>query len=134
MSRRVQRLNEQLKREISHVLRGQAHDPRVVDVTVTAVQVAPDLTSAKVWVRRAGPPERRQEALEGLEAAAPFIRRQLGAALRIRRVPELDFREDRSLERARRIEEILKEVRPEGSDGEEGEDGEDEDEGGAPDT
>ena len=110
-SRRVQRLNEQLKREIAGLLRTEVHDPRVLGVTVTGVEVAPDLTLARIWVRLSEEDETREAALDGLAAASSFIRRQLGARLRIRRVPELSFREDRTLQRATRIEELLREVR-----------------------
>lgn len=126
-SRRIQRLNEQLKREISAVIRREVRDPRVGVVTVTDVDVTPDLAFARVYVRPMGDDEERASALEGLEAAAPHIRHQLGQDLRIRRVPELHFERDRTLERAMRIEEILEEVRPEGGwdekEGGEGADG-----------
>ena len=111
-TRRIQRLNEQLKREIAEILRSQVHDPRVLGVTVTGVEASRDLTSARVWVLLSEDREKRKTTLAGLNAASPFIRRQLGSGLRIRRVPELDFREDPTLERAFRIEEILREVRP----------------------
>jgi len=112
-SRRISRLNEQLKREISHLLRTQVHDPRVVGITVTDVKVSPDLTVARVWIYVSGDEERRETALAGMGAAGPFIRRQLGAILRVRRIPELEFQEDRTLERALRIEALLREVRSE---------------------
>jgi len=112
-SRRISRLNEQLKREISHLLQSQVHDPRVVGITVTDVKVSPDLTVARVWIYVSGDDERRETALAGIGAAGPFIRRQLGAILRVRRIPELEFQEDRTLERALRIEALLREVRSE---------------------
>ena len=110
MSRRTQRVGEQLKREIAGLLRTQVSDPRVGLVTVTSVDVSPDLTFARVWVQLAGDDEQRSKSLEGLLAAAPFVRRQLGSILSVRRIPELDFREDRTLERALRIESLLREV------------------------
>ena len=119
-SRRIERLNEQLKREISRVIRREVRDPRVGIVTVTGVEVSPDLTLARVWVRPQGEEDEKEEALEGLRTAAPHIRHQLGQMLRIRRLPELRFERDRTLERALRIEEILDEVRPEGGWGDEG--------------
>jgi ribosome-binding factor A len=112
MSRRVERVGEQLKREISNVLRTEVHDPRVAGVTVTSVDVSPDLTFARVWVQLAGEEERRKTALQGLAAAAPFVRRHLGSLLRVRRIPELDFQEDLTLARAMRIEALLREVGP----------------------
>ena len=111
-TRRVQRLNEQLKREISHLLRTQVHDPRVSGVIVTGVQVSPDLAQARVWTQLTGDDEQRATALEGLAAAASFVRRQLGVVLRVRRIPELEFCQDHSLEQAMRIEALLREVRP----------------------
>lgn len=112
-SRRIQRLNEQLKREISQIIRREVRDPRVGIVTVTDVEATSDLVMARVYVRPMGDEPARSEALEGLRAAAPHIRHQLGQTLRIRRVPELHFEYDETLERAMRIESILEEVRPE---------------------
>ena len=121
-SKRIARLNEQLKREIAELLRTEVRDPRIGLVSVTGVQVATDLGSARVFVRMLGGEKERAETLAGLEAAAPFLRRTLGRDMHIRRIPELRFQEDRSLEQARRIERILSEVLPE-SPGEAGEGG-----------
>jgi ribosome-binding factor A len=113
-SKRLARLNEQLKREIAGLLRTQVRDPRIGVVSVTGVEVAADLASARVWVRAMGTDAERAECIEGLEAAAPFLRRTLGQSLHVRRVPELRFQEDHSLQQAERIERILHEVLPEG--------------------
>jgi ribosome-binding factor A len=112
MPRRVARLGEQFKREIAHLLQGHVRDPRVLGVTVTAVEVGRDLTFARIWVLVRGSDEDRESALAGLAAAAPFFRRHLSAVLRIRRVPELDFQLDRTMEQAGRIDELLREVGP----------------------
>lgn len=114
-SRRIERLNEQLKREIASRLRTELRDPRVQSVSVTEVRTASDLTFARVFIRVPGGEAEHAQALEGLEAATPWLRRALGAALHIRRTPELDFRVDQTLEHAARIDELLAEVRP--SDG-----------------
>ncbi len=112
--RRLARLNEQIKREISELLRTEVRDPRVGRPTVTAVDVTADLWLARVYVR----PDPTQEGespdemLAGLEKAAPFIRRSLGKTLKVRRVPELRFLPDRTLEEALRIERILREIAP----------------------
>lgn len=124
MSKRLARLNEQLKRELSALIRTEVRDPRVGIVTITGVDTAADLGSARIFVR-AVDDEALSEMLEGLEAAAPFLRTKLGRILHIRKVPELRFQEDRSLEGARRIEEVLAEVLPE----DEARGGEDEDGG-----
>lgn len=108
--KRIARLNEQLRREISELIRREVRDPRVGLVTITGVDVARDLGSAKVYVRMPGTDEERASTLEGLSAAAPFLRTTLGRTLRVRRVPELRFQPDRSYEHARRIEQVLSEV------------------------
>jgi ribosome-binding factor A len=79
-------------------------------VTITGVDTARDLGSAKVFIRSSGTPDRHASALEGLNAAAPFLRTELGRVLHVRRVPELRFQSDRSYEHAQRIEQLLAEV------------------------
>jgi ribosome-binding factor A len=111
-NKRTARLNEQLKREISEILRREVRDPRVGEVTVTRVDVTADLWAARVYVQLSGSEAERLESMVGLEAASPFVRRALGTRLHVRRVPELSFREDRALDHAARIEELLKEVAP----------------------
>ena len=110
-NRRVERLNEQLRREISDILRRDVRDPRIGIPTITRVEVSPDLWVARVFVRAGGTAEERAEALEGLEGAASFIRHEL-RGLKVRRVPELRFEVDSTLEHASRIEELLREVAP----------------------
>ncbi|HSM37398.1 MAG TPA: 30S ribosome-binding factor RbfA [Longimicrobiales bacterium] len=113
MSHRRTRLNEQLKREIAEIVRWEVADPRVGPATVTGAEVAPDLTSARVYVALIGDEAERRASLEGLEAAAPFIRSQLAGRLDLRRTPSLKFYPDESMARASRIEELLAEVEPE---------------------
>jgi ribosome-binding factor A len=108
--KRAARLNEQLKRELSELIRLQVRDPRVGSVIITGVDVAADLGSAKVFVRSGGPQGDLESSLEGLTAAAPFLRSELGRILHIRKIPELRFQRDRSLEHAQRIDQILSEV------------------------
>ena len=110
VTKRLARLNEQLKREISELVLRKVRDPRVGLVTITSVEVAGDLGSARVYVRTQDPNDELNESLAGLEAAAPFLRRELGRLLHLRRVPELRFQQDHSLDQARRIEEILSDV------------------------
>ena len=106
-SRRLERLNEQFRREITGILQRHVRDPRVSNVLVTGVVVTSDLWLARVYVRIADEEEERKEAMKGLAAAASFIRRELGSMLHIRRIPELRFLEDETLDQANRIEEIL---------------------------
>jgi ribosome-binding factor A len=108
--RRVARLNEQLRRELTELLRREAKDPRVAQVTITAVRTAPDLSFARVFIVPPLDAAAARETLAGLQAAAPFLRRELGARLHVRRAPELHFTPDESLAYARRIEALLHEV------------------------
>ncbi len=108
--RRVERLNEQFRRELTDVVRGAARDPRLAEVTITAVRVAPDLTFARVFIAPRPASGTNAEALAGLRAAAPFLRRELGTRLHVRRIPELRFELDESLAHAQRIESLLHEV------------------------
>ncbi|MEX0843425.1 MAG: 30S ribosome-binding factor RbfA [Gemmatimonadota bacterium] len=123
MSRRTARLNEQFKREVSDILHRDVRDPRVGTPTVTDVEVTSDLWLARVYVRP-GPgedlEERGPELLAGLEAAEPFLRRELAERLSLRRIPELRFELDRTLDHALRIESILREVLPPDPEGDEG--------------
>ncbi len=120
---RTQRLNQLLKEEISLLIRCEVKDSRVGSVTVTAVEVSPDLKVGKVYFQASGDEGRKAEALKGLASAAGFIRTRLGRELRIRRVPELRFIMDRTQERAARITQLLSEVR-EDTQADGGEDGE----------
>jgi ribosome-binding factor A len=113
------RLNEQFKREIARILSAKVRDPRVGSVLVTEVRVTPDLWLARVFFRPMEGSDTVDETLEGLEAAAAFIRRELGRVLRIRRIPELRFLHDTTLDSAMRIEAVLKEVLPDETGAEE---------------
>jgi len=106
------RLNEQFKREISQILSHKVRDPRVGRVLVTEVRVTADLWLARVFVRPLDETENAEDTLKALGTAGPFIRRELGKVLRLRRIPELRFLYDKTLDSALRIEEVLKEVLP----------------------
>ena len=110
--RRIERLNEQIKRELMDMMRRDLGDPRIALATVTAVETTPDLYHARVYVTGMGGEEERKSALAGLRAARTLLRGELGRRLHIRRVPELEFVWDETLEQARRIESLLAQVRP----------------------
>ncbi len=107
MSHRKGRLARDLARRIARILETRVSDPRLEGVTVVNVDAAPDGSFARVFYRTFGDQE---AAAEALEKAKPYIRRRLGEGLRLRRVPELDFRYDESPERAAHVEKILEEV------------------------
>lgn len=110
MSRRIERLNEQVKREISDILRFEIKDPRVGVVTVTEARVAPDLSIARIYVQAIGDEKEQEESFEGLRAATPFVRRELSKRLKVRQVPELRFEQDKALEYGMHIEGLLRQV------------------------
>ncbi|MGH7502787.1 MAG: 30S ribosome-binding factor RbfA [Longimicrobiales bacterium] len=110
--RRVDRLNEQFKRELMHLVQRELRDPRVAAVTITEVRVAPDLSYARVFLTALAADTDRPTVLEGMRAAAPFLRGELGRRMRIRRAPELAFQWDEALDHAQRIERLLSEVLP----------------------
>lgn len=118
--RRSARLNEQLKREISDILMKKVRDPRVGPVLITEVRVTRDLWLARVFFRGREGGLDPDETQAGLEAAAPFIRAELARVLHVRRIPELRFLHDTTLDSAMRIEQVLREVLPSEEDGEAG--------------
>jgi ribosome-binding factor A len=112
MTRRTERINDLLREEISDLLHRGVKDPRVGGlVTITDVDVSPDLRRAKVFVSVMGTDEEKASTLQALGAATHFVRRELRKRLTIRRTPELTFLPDDSLERGARILELLEEVR-----------------------
>ena len=112
MTRRTERINDLLREEISDLLRGVVKDPRIGGlVTITEVDVSPDLRMAKVFVSVMGTDEEKASTFRALDAAAKFMQRELRRRLTIRRTPELRFIKDTSLEKGARILELLQQVR-----------------------
>ncbi|CAN5576770.1 hypothetical protein BH23CHL7_BH23CHL7_10910 [soil metagenome] len=109
MSERTAQLDELLRQEISAVIAREVHDPRIGFVTVTDVEVAPDLGHASVWVSIIGADDERRETMRVLGRAMPFVRHQLGK-LHLRRIPELHLKEDRTAERGTRVLRLLSEL------------------------
>lgn len=116
-NRRISRINEQLKREVTRIIREEVKDPRIGFITVTGVEASNDLSYARVHVSVLGDEPEKAETLEGLRAAASFIRGEIGRRLHVRRAPELDFRLDRGVDHAMRVDRLLKEVLPDDEDG-----------------
>ncbi|MEC9466838.1 MAG: 30S ribosome-binding factor RbfA [Myxococcota bacterium] len=105
--KRPQRVGQLIHKEVSRLLVQGLKDPRVGFATVTEVRVSGDLRHAKVFVSIYEEGERRQETLDGLQAAAGFFKREISHNVRIRWVPELHFALDEGLERAQRMEELI---------------------------
>ena len=112
--RRVDRIEEQLRIELSEILSMEVQDPRVRLVTVTHVKVSPNLRHARVFVSSLGGPEERKKILQGLRSAAGYARHSLGQRLHhLRRTPELTFDYDDTIEKESRIEKLLDQIRTE---------------------
>ena len=111
MSRRIDRVNELLRLEISQVLARQIKDPRLSGViTITEVRTTPDLRNALVLLSVMGDQETKKSALAGIESAAKFLRRELRGRLTLRYVPFLRFVLDDSLEHADRLITIMNQI------------------------
>ena len=111
MSRRIDRVNELLRLEISQVLARQIKDPRLSGViTITEVKTTPDLRNALVLLSVMGDQEAKKSALAGIESAAKFLRRELRGRLTLRYVPFLRFALDDSLEHADRLMRIMNQI------------------------
>ena len=107
-------VGDQIRQELSELLsRGKAHDPGIGLITLTRVQVSPDLQLARVFYTTMGDAEARRETEKALRRATPFFRRHIGERLRLRRVPEVEFRFDESVTHQDRIEQILQDLHKE---------------------
>ncbi len=107
---RPDRVGEELRMELSELLAREVHDPGIGFLTLTHVQVTPDLQHARVFYTTLGQGPARRETERALERAAPFLRRQIGRRLRLRRVPELHFIFDEGVEAEDRVERLLREI------------------------
>jgi ribosome-binding factor A len=112
-SRRSQRVADLVRAEISNLILIEAHDPDVKSVTITDVEMPPDLRSARVYFTAHGDEAALARAGEGLARAAGYLRREVGRRCGLRYAPELTFARDRSYETGARIEELLSQVLPE---------------------
>jgi len=110
---RPERVGEQIRQVLGELLTREVRDPGVGFVTITRVKVSPDLQLARAYYTIMGDAKSRREADRALARVMPFLRRQLGSQLRLRRVPELRFHFDEGVEHQDRIERILQELQAE---------------------
>ena len=110
---RPDRVADQIRGELASLLAREVHDPGIGFVTLTRVQVSPDLQLARVFYTALGDEKARTSTGRALDRAAPFLRRQIGARLRLKRTPELAFFYDESIAGQDRIEQILNELHQE---------------------
>jgi ribosome-binding factor A len=108
---RPDRVGDQIRQELSEMLtRGDIHDPGIGFITLTRVTVTSDLQLARIYYTSLGDEKARKETSKALDRATPYMRRQVGGRLRLRRVPEFEFRFDRSVEHQDRIEQIIRDL------------------------
>ena len=107
---RSHRVGEAIHKSVSALLSRGLRDPRIGFVTVTSVDVTPDMHLARVYYTVVGDDKSRRDTAVGLEKAAPYIRRQLAGQLKLRYMPELIFAYDASVDYGVRIESLLKEI------------------------
>lgn len=107
---RPDRVADQIRGELATLLAREVHDPGIGFVTLTRVQISPDLQSARVFYTALGDETARTNSTRALERAAPFLRRQIGSRLRLKRAPELKFIYDESIAGQDRIEQLLNEL------------------------
>lgn len=113
MSKRVNRVAEQMKKELGDIIIQKVKDPRIGFVTVTDVEVTGDLQNATVFISVLGSEEEKEATLKGLDKAKGFIRTEIGRRIRLRKVPEIEFSFDESIEYGNRIETLLTQVNEE---------------------
>jgi ribosome-binding factor A len=106
-SQRAQRVGDQIQRELADLLRLQVKDPRIGMVTVTAVEVTPDLSHAKVFVTHLGGAEQATAVVVALQHTAGFLRSELAHRLDLYSVPQLHFAYDDSIESGLRLSKLI---------------------------
>ncbi|MEA2303821.1 MAG: ribosome-binding factor [Solirubrobacteraceae bacterium] len=111
----MRRVDEAVREVLSDAVAKDLKDPRVGFVTVTDVRTSPDLRHARVYVSVLGTPEEREASLAGLRSAHGYLQGRVGAELRLKHTPQLEFHYDDTAERAQRLERLLAERREPGA-------------------
>jgi ribosome-binding factor A len=109
MGRRPERLAEGIREEVARIVASELKDPRLGFLTITRVEVTRDLGLARVMVGVLGDAAERERSMAALQRAAGFVRREIGRRLRIRVVPEIEFRYDKGIEATDRVARLLQE-------------------------
>jgi ribosome-binding factor A len=113
MNRRAERVASLVREELSNLLRTEIKDPRLSGmISITEVEVDPDLECAKVFVSSLGGAAEKDEVLKGLSSASGFFRTELAKNLKMRYTPRLEFRWDESIEHGAHILDLLAKVKP----------------------
>jgi ribosome-binding factor A len=104
---RASRVGDQIRAELAELLAREVHDPGIGFLTITHVKVSPDLQQARVFYTTIGDEKARKDSAKALQRATPFLKRHVGRRLQLKRVPELTWMFDDSIEKNDRIERIL---------------------------
>jgi len=104
---RQRRVADQIQRELADIIRGELKDPRVGMITLTSVEVSPDLAHAKVFFTSLVDDAQRGDVLAGLRRASGFLRSELGRRIKVHVTPELHFVYDASVERGMRLSRLI---------------------------
>lgn len=110
-TRRIDRIGDLIKEEISSLLIRDIKDPRIKMLTITGVEVSRDIRTAKVFYSVGGDQKAREETQRGLDSAVGFIKTALAHNLTLKRVPELTFIYDKSLDYGQKIDRILEDLK-----------------------
>ncbi|MCD5397435.1 30S ribosome-binding factor RbfA [candidate division NPL-UPA2 bacterium] len=109
-SRRVEKVAEAIKEEVSLIIQGEVKDPRIGFLTVTAVELSNNLRYAKIFISVYGSQEEKVKALKGLQSATRFIRREIGHRIQLRYTPEIVFKWDESIEKGAHVSSLLRQI------------------------
>lgn len=120
MTRRMERVAQEIREEVARILGGEIKDPRLGFVTVTRVEVTSDLRLARVHVSVLGDEAQRNRSLAVMRQAAGFVRRKLNHRIRLRHSPELRFEYDEGLDAAARVADLLQKTRDTSSEKDDG--------------
>lgn len=107
MSIKQDRVSGRIRTILSELLLREVADPRLHYITITDVELDPELQYARVYVNALGDEDRQADVMQGLERARGFLRREVGKRVRLRKTPELEFHWDHTLERSERINQLI---------------------------
>jgi ribosome-binding factor A len=110
VTRRTRMVGEMLREELTDIVRKEVKDPRLAFWSITHVEVPADLRTARVYVSVLGTEQERSDTLAAMRSAAGFIRFHLKPRLRMRQIPDLEFRDDRTMEEADELTRVLREL------------------------
>lgn len=109
--KRTRRIENEIKKEVALIIANDIKDPRVSSlISVTAVELSNDLEFAKIFISVLGDDQSKQDAVDGLENATGFIKREIGSRLKLRHIPELSFKIDDSIERGIYMDKLIQDV------------------------